>query len=105
MPKVFHPVAKVGDLDHGELMYVEAGGKAICLGNVNGEIVAVDNTCTHEHAPLADGTLDSDRLECPLHGGAFNIFTGEPEQYPASYPVKTYSVRLEEDEILVGIRT
>lgn len=105
MPKIFHPVARLEELGPGQLRYVEAGGKAICLANVNGEIVAVDNTCTHERASLADGTLSDERLECPLHGGAFNVFSGEPEQYPASYPVKTYSVRIEDGDILVGIRS
>lgn len=105
MPKNFHSVARLEEIAPGELMYVEAGGKAICLANVNGEILALDNTCTHERASLSDGTLVGDRLQCPLHGGAFNAFSGEPERYPAVYPVKTYSVRVEDGVILVGIRT
>jgi 3-phenylpropionate/trans-cinnamate dioxygenase ferredoxin component len=105
MPKVFHSVARASDIAPGEMRYVEADGKAICLANVRGEILAIDNTCTHEGAPLSEGTIHGDRLECPMHGGAFNIFSGEPEMYPASYPVKTYSVRVENGEILVGIRT
>ena len=105
MPKLFHPVAGLDEIAPGELRYVEAGGKTICLANVRGEIVAVDNTCTHERASLSDGSLDGDVLECPLHGGAFNVFSGEPERYPASHPVKTYSVRIEDDVILVGIRS
>ncbi|MDQ4044770.1 MAG: non-heme iron oxygenase ferredoxin subunit [Chloroflexota bacterium] len=105
MPKIFHPVARLEDIAPGELKYVEAGDRAICLANVNGDILALDNTCTHERAPLSEGTLRGQRLQCPLHGGAFNVFSGEPEQYPASYPVKTYSVRVEGGVILVGIRS
>lgn len=105
MPKTFHPVAKIGDIAPGELRYVEVAGKAICLANVHGEILALDNTCTHERAPLSEGTLHGEVLECPRHGGAFNAFSGEPERYPAVYPVKTYSVRVENGKILVGIRT
>ena len=103
MPKVFHPVARIDDIEPGQLMYVEAGGKAICLANVNGEILALDNACTHERASLSEGMIEGDRLECPLHGGAFNVYSGEPERYPASYPVKTYSVRVEDGDILVGV--
>lgn len=105
MPKIFHPVAKADELEPGELMYAEAGGKAICLANVDGEILALDNSCTHERAPLSEGTLHGEVLECPRHGGAFNAFSGEPERYPAVFPVKTYSVRIENGEIHVGIRT
>jgi nitrite reductase/ring-hydroxylating ferredoxin subunit len=105
MPKVFHPVAREGELAPGELKYVEAGGKAICLANVDGEILAVDNTCTHERASLSEGTLDGTRLQCPVHGGIFDAFSGEPLRYPAVHPVKTYSVRVEDGVILIGIRT
>jgi nitrite reductase/ring-hydroxylating ferredoxin subunit len=105
VPKVFHPVARVGDIAPGELKYVEAGGKAICLANVNGEILAVDNACTHERASLSEGTLEGTRLQCPVHGGVFDVFSGEPLRYPAVQPVKTYSVRVEDGVILVGIRT
>jgi nitrite reductase/ring-hydroxylating ferredoxin subunit len=105
MPVVYHTVARVGDLQPGELCYVEAGGKAICLANVDGEIVALDNACTHERAPLSDGAITGDRIECPLHGGAFNVRSGEPMSYPAVFPVKTYRVEIDGDQIRVGIRS
>jgi nitrite reductase/ring-hydroxylating ferredoxin subunit len=105
MPKVFHPVANAGDIAPGELKYVEAGDRAICLANVAGEILALDNACTHERASLSDGTLEGTRLQCPVHGGVFDAFSGEPLRYPAVHPVKTYSVRIEDGVILVGIRT
>lgn len=105
MPRTWYTVAHVGDIQPGELMYVEAGEKAICLANVSGEIVALDNACTHEGAPLSDGALDGGRLQCPLHGGAFDARSGEPVAYPASYPVKTYRVEVDGHEIRVGIRT
>jgi nitrite reductase/ring-hydroxylating ferredoxin subunit len=104
MPKIFHPVARIDEIAPGQLRYVEAGGRAICLANVDGMILALDNACTHERASLADGTLEGERLRCPLHDGAFNVVSGEPDRYPASYPLKTYSVRIEEGVILVGIR-
>lgn len=104
MPLVYHLVARVGDLESGELRYVEAGGRAICLANVGGEILALDNACTHEHASLSDGATDGDRIECPLHGGAFDVRSGEPLSYPAVYPIKTYRVEIEGEEIRVGIR-
>ncbi len=105
MPVVYHTVARVGEIQPGELRYVEAGGKGICLANVDGEIVALDNACTHEQASLSDGAITRDRIECPLHGGAFDARSGEPLSYPAVFPVKTYRVEIDEDEIRVGIRT
>jgi 3-phenylpropionate/trans-cinnamate dioxygenase ferredoxin subunit len=105
MPKVFHAVAKVEEIAPGELKYVEARGRAICLANVDGEILALDNACTHEGASLSEGTLAGTRLQCPVHGGVFDAFSGEPLRYPAVHPVKTYSVEIEDGVISVGIRT
>lgn len=104
MPKTYYTVARINDIQPGELRYVEAGGKAICLANVDGEILALDNACTHEQASLSDGAIAGDRIECPLHGGAFDIRSGEPMSYPASFPVKTYSVEIDGGDIKVGIR-
>ena len=105
MPKVFHPVARADEIAPGELKYVEVGDRAICLANVGGEILALDNACTHEGASLSEGTLSGTRLECPVHGGVFDAFSGEPLRYPVVHPVKTYSVEIEDGVILVGIRT
>ena len=65
MPKVFHPVARADEIEPGELKYVEVGDRAICLANVGGEILALDNACTHEGASLSEGTLSGTRLEWP----------------------------------------
>ncbi len=105
MLKVYHPVARLDEIAPGEMRYVEAGGRAICLANVDGEILALDNACTHEGASLSEGTLDGTRLECPVHGGIFDAFSGEPLRYPVVQPVKTFSVRVEDGVISVGIRT
>ncbi len=105
MPRIYYTVASVGDIQPGELRYVEANGKAICLANVGGEILAPDNACTHEQAPLSDGAIIGDQIECPLHGGAFDIRSGEPTNYPAVQPVKTYRVEIDGDDIKVGVRT
>ena len=99
----YRTVAKVGDLEPGELMYVEAGDAFVCLINMDGEIHALDDTCTHEEASLSDGTIIGDEIECPLHGGAFNIRTGEPAAFPVVVPIEKYDVRIEGDEIQVKV--
>jgi len=99
----YHTVAKVGDIEPGEMMYVEAGDAFICLINLDGEIHALDDTCTHEEASLSDGTIIGDEIECPLHGGAFNIRTGEPAAFPVVVPIEKYDVRIVGDEIQVKV--
>lgn len=104
MPERYVTVAKVGDLEPGELMYVEVGDEPVCLINLDGELFALNDTCTHEEASLSDGTIEGDEIECPLHGGAFAIRTGQPVAFPVVVPVETYGVRIAGDEVQVAVK-
>ena len=101
----FYTVARVSDLAPGEMTYVEVGPDAepVCLINLDGEFYAISDCCTHEEASLSDGTIVGDEIECPLHGGAFDIRTGQPVAFPVVVPVKTYPVRVVGDEVQVGL--
>ncbi|HLT18208.1 MAG TPA: non-heme iron oxygenase ferredoxin subunit [Thermomicrobiales bacterium] len=102
MSDEFHTVARVGDLEPGEMTQVRIGRKRIALYNVDGEYFATDDTCTHEEASLTEGFLYGDIVECPLHGAAFNVRTGEVEAFPAVVPVDTFEVRVVGDEIQIN---
>ena len=65
-------VASVGDCPLGGLVRVEAAGERIVLANVDGELYALLDQCTHQDYPLSDGILEGDRLECIYHGARFN---------------------------------
>ena len=101
----WYAVAKVGDIGPGELKYVEAGpnDEPICLINYDGELYAMGDCCTHEYASLADGEIVGDELECPLHGGAFEIKTGMPASFPVVVRNVMYPVRIEGESILIGV--
>jgi nitrite reductase/ring-hydroxylating ferredoxin subunit len=73
------------------------------LANVNGRFCATDDTCTHEDASLSTGSLRGELVKCPLHGSRFNVCTGEALEEPAEQNLKTYPVRVEGDNILVGL--
>ena len=98
----FKTVARVSDLEPGEMRQVKVGRKRIALINVDAEFFAIDDTCTHEEASLSEGELYGDIVECPLHGAAFNVRTGEVEAFPAVVPVDTYPVRVVDDEVQVA---
>ena len=104
MAEHFVTVAKKDFLEPGELMYVEVDDEPVCLININGELHAINDTCTHEDASLSDGTIDGDLIECPLHGGVFNILTGEPEAFPVVVPIEKYAVRVVGDEVQVSVK-
>jgi len=101
----WYPVAKTGEIGPGEMKYVEAGpdDEPICLINLDGEYYALNDCCTHEDASLSDGEIVGDEIECPLHGGAFEIRTGMPANFPVVVRTETYQVKVEDDQILIGI--
>lgn len=100
----FTAVARVSELPPGASKRVYNGADAIALFNVDGEFYAVSDRCTHGRASLSEGSVNSDgcTLNCPWHGGQFNIKSGEPVGGPVRLAVKTYRVKLDGDRILVG---
>ena len=96
-------VGKADYLEPGELMYVEVEDEPVCLINLDGEIFALNDTCTHEDASLSDGTIVGDESECPLHGGAFYIRTGEAAAMPVVVKTEKYKVRIQGDDLQVSV--
>jgi 3-phenylpropionate/trans-cinnamate dioxygenase ferredoxin subunit len=62
----------------------------------------MEDLCTHDGGPLAEGVLEGEVIECPRHGARFNVKTGAALCLPAVAPVATYAVRVQGDEIQVG---
>ncbi len=98
----YQTVARTTDLAPGEMMYVEVGDEPVCLINLNGDFYAVSDVCTHEEASLSDGEICGDEIECPLHGGAFEIRTGAPASFPVVVPVETFAVRVMDGDVQVA---
>ncbi|HEX3960790.1 MAG TPA: non-heme iron oxygenase ferredoxin subunit [Trebonia sp.] len=97
-------VARLTELKENSLKHVEAEGVPICLARLeDGEVYAINGICSHEQIELSDGMLDDDVVECPLHGSCFNVRTGAVEGLPATEPVATYPVSVEDGEIFVEV--
>ncbi len=98
----FVTVARTADLAPGEMTYVEVGDDPVCLINLDGTFFAINDVCTHQDASLSDGTILGDEIECPLHGGAFEIRTGQPASFPVVTPIETYRVRVVGEDVQVA---
>jgi 3-phenylpropionate/trans-cinnamate dioxygenase ferredoxin subunit len=92
-------VGRPEDIPLGEAVRVEAD-VPIAVFNVDGELLAIDDTCTHQDASLADGWLEGCAVECPLHAACFDLRTGMPSGPPAKMPVRTHEVVVEEDGLV-----
>jgi len=97
------PVAKVNEIPVGQLKAVEVQGKRLLICHTAGGFYAVDDTCTHDDGPLADGWLEGDAIECPRHGAKFDVTTGKVLCLPAAVPINSYQVKVEGDEVRVNV--
>jgi 3-phenylpropionate/trans-cinnamate dioxygenase ferredoxin subunit len=95
------PVARVSDIQPGMTTTVAVDGQEVMLCNVDGVIYAIEDICTHDGGALDQGFLEGCEIECPRHGARFDVRTGEAVRLPAVMPVRSYTVRVEGDDIFV----
>ena len=96
-------VADVSDCPPGTLFEIETAQENLVLANVEGDLYALQNRCSHQDLPLSDGELVGDRLECLYHGASFDVCSGRAMALPAIRPVETYPVEVRGQEIFVQI--
>jgi nitrite reductase/ring-hydroxylating ferredoxin subunit len=99
----YHPVARLGDLACDYPLRVQVGNHDIAVYLFDGQVYATDNICTHAYASLADGLVDGDTVECPLHAACFNFRTGQVLSAPADVDLRIYSVRVEDGTVMIGL--
>jgi 3-phenylpropionate/trans-cinnamate dioxygenase ferredoxin subunit len=95
-------VARVSDIAEGGVKVVRIEDQAIAVFRLDGAFYAMDDACSHDGGPLAEGRIEGTVIECPRHGARFDVRTGAALCLPASSPVATYAVRVAGDDIQVG---
>jgi nitrite reductase/ring-hydroxylating ferredoxin subunit len=101
IPAGYARVAGLDELPPGALKAARVDGIALVLSNVEGEIYALEDNCSHQHFPLSRGELLDHELTCDWHGACFDVRTGEALTLPAVLPVRTFEVQLRGNDILV----
>ena len=98
-------VCAVDELPPGAIRRVEYEDEEIMVVNCGGEILAMEDRCSHDNGDLADGELDESRcaIECPRHGSVFDLRTGRPLNLPAYVPVETYAVEVQDGRVRVVV--
>lgn len=92
----------VAEINPGEMLAVSVDAlPPVAIYNVDGEFLATSNVCTHAVAMLTDGYLEGDNVECPLHGGMFNVRTGEPTHFPCVEALQTFAVEVRDGAVFV----
>lgn len=102
MPQ-FHKVLTLNNLPRNSMKHVDVLGIPLAIYNIADKIYATTDICSHKRCFLTDGFLEGTTVECPCHGGKFDIKTGAVLALPPNAPIKTYPVRIVDDDIEVEV--
>jgi 3-phenylpropionate/trans-cinnamate dioxygenase ferredoxin subunit len=89
------PVCTLAELAPGAHRVIDVDGVQVAVFNLDGELYAIEDVCTHDGGILTGGPIQGDCIVCPRHGAKFSIRTGEALSPPAYEPVAKLSVRVE----------
>ena len=96
---------RLDELADGEVRQARVGRHVLAVVRIGERAYALGDRCTHQDVSLSDGEVDPDEctLECPKHGAAFRLDTGEATCLPATRPVPTYEVSVVDGNVTVVI--
>ncbi len=98
-------VAPLADFGPGSVKLVTVGWTSVGVYNCNGDLLALEDRCSHDDGPLCEGDWEQDdcRVICPRHGSAFDLRSGRPLSLPAIEPVETYLVSVVDGIVKVEV--
>ena len=99
----FTKAASVQEVPEGTAKQVQVGGRTLALFHVGGAYHAIDDTCPHRGASLAEGDVAGNEVTCPWHGARFDLTTGAHLCPPARNGVTAYKVQVVGDEVQIEV--
>jgi 3-phenylpropionate/trans-cinnamate dioxygenase ferredoxin component len=99
------PVCAFDELADGTARKFVVDGIAVAVVRIGDDVYAIGDVCSHANVSLSDGDVwcDERELECPKHGSAFHLETGEPSTLPATQPVAVYAASVVDGQIVVSL--
>jgi nitrite reductase/ring-hydroxylating ferredoxin subunit len=91
------------DVQQGAARRIVIGRLALAVFNLGGEFYVTDDTCTHGFGSLSAGIIDGNIVECPWHGGTFDIRSGTPVDYPCTVPLNTYRTVVKDGGVWIDL--
>lgn len=99
----FVRVGRTAEIPEGRPEIFDVEDRRIAVYRLDGAYYAIEDLCTHDGGPLAEGDFEGDEVICPRHGARFSIKTGEVRALPAVTPVDTFPVRVDGDDLWIGL--
>jgi 3-phenylpropionate/trans-cinnamate dioxygenase ferredoxin component len=98
----FTTVGRADEVPEGEMRSYQVGGDDVAVANVDGELHAFSDICTHMQCLLSEGDLDGTTVTCACHGSEFDVTSGDVLGGPATEPVQSYELRVDGDDLQIG---
>ena len=99
----FVRVGTTNDVPAGGAEVFDVEERKIAVFRLDDGYYAIDDICTHDGGPLADGEIEEDQVICPRHGARCSIRTGAALSFPAVTAVDSYHVRVDGEDLFVGL--
>ena len=96
-------VCNTSDVDFEDQYRFDHNDRTYCIYHLEDGFYATDGFCTHEDIHLVDGLIDGEEIECPMHLGVFNIKTGKVVLDPPCEDLKTYKLKVEDEQIFIEL--
>ena len=95
----------IADLPPGTVKIVNAGQVSVGVYNIDGQLFALEDRCSHDDGPLAEGDWEPDAavVVCPRHGARFDIPSARALALQANEAVQTFPVRIDEGIVKVPV--
>jgi nitrite reductase/ring-hydroxylating ferredoxin subunit len=94
-------VCQTEDVAPGTALRVTVENLELAVYNLEDGFYVTDDRCTHGPGSLSDGLLEGGQVECPVHGGIFDIRTGKPVEPPCTVPVRSYPTCVESGTVFI----
>ena len=102
-------LCSITELPPGQREVFGVNNRWIAVFNVGGKVYAIEDLCTHDGNVLAFDLQDcpsklvGQEIECPRHGGRFDLRTGKATRSPAEIDVPWFEVRIMGDDLQVFV--
>ena len=99
------PVFAFDEIEPGTARKVDVAGVAVSVVRIDDDVYAIGDVCTHAEISLSGGEVwcDEREIECPKHGSAFSLLTGEPATLPATQPVPVFGASVVDGQVVVTV--
>lgn len=94
-------VAPEGEFEEGGVKIVEVDNVMVAVFKLDGEYIAIEDSCPHDGSEVASGCIKNGILECPHHGATFDLRSGDVLSPPAYEPLEMMALRVEDGVVEV----